>query len=216
LQSTFHFVYPDSVVAIVRPIRNQPETLSLHAEAMHNLRYIRDTMESAGSFTAVPGVGGMVMGATAIFAAIAAHLARNHTAWLIIWAAESVLALSLGIGFAWRKARRTSTSLMSRPFRRFVLAMAPSFVAGAVLTIELERSGNPQLIPAACLLLYGTGVASAGAFSVRVVPVMGISFLLLGSIAAFVPAIWSNALMAAGFGGLHLIFGFIIARNYGG
>ena len=209
-------MYPDSVVAIVRPIRNPPETLNLQAEAMHNLRYIRDTMENAGSFTAVPGVGGMVMGATALLAALSAHLARSHTAWLTIWAAEAVLALSLGIAFAWHKARRTSTPLMSRPFRRFVLAMAPSFVAGAVLTIELERSGNPQLIPAACLLLYGTGVASAGAFSVRVVPVMGISFLLLGAVAAFTPAVWANALMAAGFGGLHLIFGFIIARNYGG
>ena len=209
-------MYPDRVVAIVRPIRSESEPLSLHAEAMHNLRYIRDTMESAGSFTAVPGVGGMVMGATALLAALSAHLARNHTAWLTIWGAEAVLALSLGIAFAWHKARRTSTPLMSRPFRRFVLAMAPSFIAGAVLTIEFERAGNPQLIPAACLLLYGTGIASAGAFSVRVVPVMGVSFLLLGAVAAFAPPIWSNALMAAGFGGLHLIFGFIIAKNYGG
>lgn len=183
---------------------------------MDNLRYIRKTMESAESFTAVPGVGGMIMGATALFAAFAAHLAVSHRAWLEIWGAEALLAFSIGICFAWRKATRTSISLLSRPFRRFALAMTPSFVAGVVLTVALERAGNQELMAAAWLLLYGAGVASAGAFSVRVVPVMGASFLLLGTTAAFAPDSWSTPLMAAGFGGLHLIFGFIIARHYGG
>jgi hypothetical protein len=183
---------------------------------MDNLRYIRSTMENAGSFTAVPGVGGMLMGATALFAAFAAHFAINHKAWLAIWAAEAILAFSIGIAFASRKAARNATPLLSRPFRRFVLAMAPSFVAGLVLTLELERSGLQNFMGATWLLLYGAGVASAGAFSVRVVPIMGASFLALGALAAFTPPSWSTPLLAAGFGGIHLIFGFIIARNYGG
>jgi hypothetical protein len=202
-------------MATIRPIRKS-EPVSLHNEAMDNLRYIRHTMESAGSFTAVPGVGGILMGATALFAAFAAHFSRSHTAWLAIWVVEAALAFSIGISFAWRKADRSSISLMSRPFRRFVLAMTPSFVVGTVLTIQLQRVGHQQLMPALWLLLYGAGVASAGAFSVRVVPVMGASFLLLGTVAAFAPAAWSTPLMAAGFGGLHIVFGFIIARHYGG
>lgn len=209
-------MYSGIEVATIRPIRSVSEPVSLHSEAMDNLRYIRNTMESAGSFTAVPGLGGIIMGATALFAAFAAHLARSHTAWLAIWVGEAALAFSIGISFAWRKAYRTSTSLMSRPFRRFVLAMTPSFVAGTVLTVELERAGLHHLMPAAWLLLYGAGVASAGAFAVRVVPVMGASFLLLGTVAAFAPLSWSTPLMAAGFGGLHIIFGLIIARHYGG
>jgi predicted membrane channel-forming protein YqfA (hemolysin III family) len=203
-------------MATIRPIRKVSEPVSLHTQAMDNLRYIRKTMESADSFTGVPGVGGMLMGATALFAAFAAHLAVSHAAWLAIWGAEALLAFSIGISFAWRKAVRTSGSLMSRPFRRFALALAPSFIAGAVITVALERAGYEQLMPAAWLLLYGAGVASAGAFSVRVVPVMGVSFLLLGTAAAFAPQDWSTPLMAAGFGGLHLIFGYFIARHYGG
>ncbi len=182
---------------------------------MDNLRYIRDTMESAGSFTAVPGTGGMIAGATALLAAFAARLSVSHKAWLEIWIAEAFLALSIGLAFAWKKSSRTSTSLLSRPFRRFVLAMVPALIAGVVLTTALEQAGGQQFIPAVWLLLYGTGVASAGAFSVRVIPAMGVSFLAFGAMAAFVPA-WSGILLAAGFGGLHLIFGFIIARNYGG
>jgi hypothetical protein len=203
-------------MAPVRPIRVNREPVGLHTQAMDNLRYIRNTMESAGAFTAVPGVGGMIMGGTALFAAFAAHFARSHRAWLAIWGAEALLAFSIGVSFAWRKAGRSSEPFLSRPFRRFVLAMAPSFVAGAVLTIELERTGLQSFMGATWLLLYGAGVASAGAFSVRVVPIMGASFLALGALAAFAPPAWSTSLMALGFGGLHLIFGFIIARHYGG
>src|SRR5882672_4315802 len=124
-------------MGVIRPIRATPEPIGLHTQAMDNLRYIRNTMENAGSFTAVPGVGGMVMGATALFAAFAAHFANSHKAWLAIWAAEAALAFSIGMCFAWRKATRNSEPFLSRPFRRFALAMTPSFVAGIIITLEL-------------------------------------------------------------------------------
>jgi hypothetical protein len=204
-------------MAAVRPIRpTQPEPLGLHTQAMANLRFIRNAMESAGSFTAVPGVGGMLMGATALFAAFAAHLSKSPRAWLAIWSGEAFLALAIGLAFAYRKATRNSTPLLSRPFRRFVLAMVPAVFVGALLTFVLYRAGVPRLIPAVWLLLYGVGVSCGGAFSVRVVPIMGISFLAVGAVAALAPSSWADPLMAAGFGGLHMLFGFVIMRNYGG
>jgi hypothetical protein len=183
---------------------------------MDNLRFIRNTIESAGSFTAVPGVGGILMGATALFAAFAAHLSKSPRAWLAIWSGEALLALAIGLAFSYRKAIRNSGTLLSRPFRRFVLAMSPSVLAGALLTVVLYRAGFPSVLPTLWLLLYGAGVSSGGAFSVRVVPVMGISFLALGAVAALSPAAWADPLMAIGFGGLHILFGVVIARNYGG
>jgi len=204
-------------MAAVRPIRERrEEPIGLHAQAMDNLRYIRNTIESAGSFTAVPGIGGMLMGATAIFAAFAAHLSRSPRAWLGIWIAESLLALAIGISFSCRKARLNRTPLLSRPFRRFVLALTPSIFVGAVLTFVLFDAGLDRFIPGAWLLLYGAGIASGGAFAVRVVPMMGISFLALGSVAAFAPAAWGDSLLAVGFGGLHILFGWMIARHFGG
>ncbi len=209
-------------MAAVRPIREpRPEPIALHAQAMDNLRYIRNTIESAGSFTAVPGAGGMLMGATAIFAAFAAHFSRSPRAWLAIWVGEGLLALAIGVAFSCRKARMNQTPVLSRPFRRFVLAIAPSIFVGAVLTFVLFDAGLDRFIPATWLLLYGAGVVSGGAFSVRVVPIMGLSFLALGSIAslkpaAFAPAAWGDALLAVGFGGLHVVFGWLIARRFGG
>ena len=158
-------------MAAVRPIRpGVSEPVGLHTQAMDNLRFIRSTMESAGSFTAVPGKGGVVMGATALFAAFAAHLSANSRAWLAVWMGEAVLALAIGLAFSYRKAMLNSTPLLSKPFRRFVLGVAPSVFAGALLTFLFYQRGLSQLLPAMWLLLYGAGITSGGAFSVRVVP----------------------------------------------
>jgi hypothetical protein len=203
-----------AVVKPIRPVLTEP--IGLHAQAMDNLRYIRNTMESAGSFTAVPGKGGMLMGATALFAAFAAHVSKSPRAWLAVWMCEAVLALTIGLGFSYRKAIQDSTPLLSRPFRRFVLALAPSVFVGALLTFVFYQQGIRQLLPAMWLLLYGAGITSGGAFSVRVVPIMGLSFLALGSVATVASASLADPLLALGFGGLHIIFGFVIARRYGG
>lgn len=183
---------------------------------MDNLRFIRNAMESAGSFTAVPGVGGMLMGGTAAFAAFAAHLSKSPRAWLAVWMGEAILAFAIGLAFSYRKAIRNGTTLLSRAFRRFVLAMLPAVFTGALLTFVLGRAGLYGLMPSIWLLLYGVGVSSGGAFSVRVVPVMGMSFLAVGTVAALTPASWADPLLALGFGGLHILFGLEIARNYGG
>ena len=212
----FGTLYNPSMAA-VRPIRRATtEPVGLHTQAMDNLRFIRSTMESAGQFTAVPGRGGMVMGATAFFAAFAAHLAANSRDWLLIWMAEAVLALAIGLAFSYRKAMLNKTPLLSKPFRRFLLGVAPSVFAGALLTMVFHQGGLNHLLPAMWLLLYGAGITSGGAFSVRVVPVMGMSFLALGTIATLAPAKFADPVLALGFGGIHIVFGWIIARHYGG
>lgn len=204
-------------MAVIRSIRSTAaEPVGLHTQAMDNLRFIRSTMESAGSFTAVPGRGGIVMGATALFAAFAAHLSASPANWLKVWMAEAILALAIGLTFSYRKAMQNRTPLLSKPFRRFVLGVAPSVFVGALLTLVFYQGGLHHLLPAMWLLLYGAGITAGGAFSVRVVPVMGMSFLALGTVAALAPATFADILLAIGFGGFHILFGWIIARHYGG
>jgi hypothetical protein len=197
----------------VHPIR---ETIEMHAHAMDNLRYIRETMERSASFTAVPGIGGMAIGASALAAAALAGHERDTGAWLAVWLAEAFLAFAIGMAGAALKSRRVNMPLLSGPGRKFLLGFAPPLAAGAVLTPALYGAGMAAMLPGAWMLLYGTGMLTGGSASVRVVPVMGLCFMVIGAAALFSPAAAGNALLAAGFGAVHILFGAIITVKYGG
>ena len=189
---------------------------ALHTHAIDELRYIRDTMARAGNFSAIPGWGGVAMGITALAAAALAGPPAPATRWLGVWFADLTVAVVIALVTIARKARRSDALLTATPARRFAQVMAPPLAAGAVLTAVFVANGLTPRLPGCWLLLYGTSAASAGTMSVRVVPVMGVLFMTLGLVAFVTPAGWGNLYMAAGFGGLHIIFGAIIARNYGG
>jgi hypothetical protein len=214
----------DDLMASVQPIRKgDSQPVAIHAHAMDNLRYIRETMERAGSFTAVPGWGGVAMGITALIASVIAAHARlvdgSIGSWLTIWIAESVLAISIGILAMWRKASRAELPMWSGASRKFVFSFVPPLAVGAALTGVLWHVGAVSAIPGVWLMLYGTGVVTGGAFSSPIVPVMGACFLVLGGLALLMPAWsmqWADVWLAVGFGGVHIVFGAIIAKRYGG
>ncbi len=183
---------------------------------MDNLRFIRETMERASSFTAVPGWGGVAIGVTALIAAVIAAGIPDEHEWMYVWACELPLALLIGGWTMKRKAGVAQLKLLSAPGRKFTLSLTPPLVAGAVLSVALAGEGAFDALPGMWLLLYGAGVVTGGAFSVRVVPVMGICFMALGMLTLLAPIGWGNFMMAVGFGGLHIIFGTIIARRHGG
>lgn len=197
-------------------IEEDEEPPALHDRAMDNLRFIRETMERASEFTAVPGWGGVLMGMTALAAAFVAASQPNRNLWLWTWMVEALLALMVGGWAMDRKARKAEQPLLSGPGRKFALSYSPPILVGILLTIILYRSGFSHILPGMWLLLYGTAVVTGGAFSVKIVPVMGLCFMLLGAIALFTSRAFEDYLMAAGFGGLHIIFGFVIARRHGG
>jgi hypothetical protein len=182
---------------------------------MDNLSFIRETMERATAFTAVPGWGGVGMGVVALIAAAVAQR-QPVPARLGTWLAAAAIALSLGGWAMGRKAHGAGTTVFSYSGRRFMLSYLPPILVGALLTVVLVRAGLHSALPGTWLLLYGTGVVTGGAFSVRVVPLMGTCFMTLGALALLGPESWGLPLMALGFGGLHILFGLVIARRYGG
>jgi len=181
-----------------------------------DLRFIRDTMERSAAFTAVSGWGQVLLGLTAVAAAWLSAIQISPFAWLRVWLAEGVLAVAIAVLSCTWKANRRGLPLFSGPARKVALGLAPPLVAGAFLTFSLFRAGLQPALPTTWLLLYGAGIMTGGAFSVAIVPVMGLCFMLLGALAALGPAPWGNWFLVAGFGGLHIIFGLIIARRHGG
>jgi len=188
---------------------------ALEARALDQLRYIRRTMEEAGSFTTVSGWAQVASGVVGLAAAGLAH-GRTPRAWLAVWIGAAAIGFVLAISGMVRKARRQGVPAFAGPARRFALSFCLPLVAGAGITVALDRSGLHDFLPGTWLLLFGVGVASGGAFSVRVVPVMGLSFMALGLVALFGPPALGEALMALGFGGLLIGFGVVIARRHGG
>jgi hypothetical protein len=204
-------------VATVSPLRSpKRHPIPIDARAADHLRYIRETMERAAEFTAVPGWGGMAMGITALAAAFFASRQTTPRAWLAVWLVEAFVAVSIAAPAAATKAHRANSRLFSGPGRKFLLSFAPPIAVGGLLTFILFHAGVAAAIPGVWLLLYGTAVVTGGAFSVRVVPVMGLCLMALGAAALFAPAAWGDAFMAAGFGMLQIFFGAWIAKYYGG
>ena len=205
------------------PLRDPP---ALHDRAIQDLSFIRRTMEGAASFTDVPGWGLALTGGTALIAAWVAAVQPTAIRWLAVWLVEALLGASLGTALMLRKMQLRSGPgpMLSVPARKFLLGFWPSVIAGAILTVSLADRGGmwqpgsraPEVLPGLWLLLYGVGVVTAGAFSVRAVPLMGIGFMFLGAMALLVPSLPGDLLLALGFGGLQIAFGAFIARRHGG
>jgi hypothetical protein len=193
---------------------NEPP--SLHGRAMDNLAFIRETMERSTAFTAVPGYGGALMGATAIGASIVAANQSNFRFWLITWLSEAILAFSIGLLTMWQKSKTVNSPLTATPARKFAVGFAPPLIAGIIITALLYFNSLFEYLPTVWLTLYGTSVVTGGAYSVKAVPIMGWLFIALGAVSVFVPTVYGNWLMASGFGVLHIVFGLIIAKKYGG
>ncbi len=192
------------------------EPVNLGHRAIDNLKFIRETMERSTHFTAVPGYGGMLMGVTAVAAAFIANSQITIRDSLMTWLIEASLAFAIGLLAMWQKSKIGGQSLLSVPARKFAMSFAPPLIAGVATVLGVWRYGDYQAMPAICMLCYGAAVVCGGAFSVRVVPIMGWCFIALGIATFALPTNYGNAMMGSSFGGLHLVFGAIIARRYGG
>lgn len=202
------------------PRRRQDDArppVPLHDRALDNLSFIRATMERATAVTAVSGWGIAAAGAVGTVAGLLGLQATDDASRLITWLIAAPVAVALStVGIVWKARRGGELPALAGAARKLAVAFTPPLCAGALLTLACWRIGAVALFPALWLLLYGTGVVAAGAWSVRAVPAMGAGFIALGTMAVLAPAAWGHVLLLAGFGGLHLGFGLYIARHHGG
>ena len=194
--------------------RNEP--VNLGDRALDNLKFIRETIARSTQFTAVPGYGGILMGVTAVVAGVIAKQQPDLMNSMLTWLIEAALAFAIGLLAMWQKSKIAGESLLSAPAKKFAMSFAPPLIVGIVITLGMWKYGFFYQMPPICMLCYGAAVVSGGAYSVRVVPIMGWCFMAFGALAFVLPISWGNFMMSASFGGLHIIFGAIIARRYGG
>lgn len=204
-------------MAKVQAIRkDESEPVNIGDRAIDNLQFIRETMERSVVFTSVPGYGGILMGATAVVAAYIAHSQIYIRDWLTIWLTEAVLAFFIGLLAMWQKTKLSQTSMFSTPAKKLLMNSLPPMLCGVFITLGLWRFGHFEAMIPVWILCYGAAVVCGGAFSVKAVPAMGWCFIALGAVAFFLPAGFANLMMGLSFGVLHIVFGFIIGRRFGG
>jgi hypothetical protein len=192
------------------------EVASVTEHAAENLLFIRHAMERGATFSAVPGLGGAVMGGIGLAAAALGAVQPTAERWLAVWLIAATVALAVGVVTMRRKAARIGARLAGAPGRRFALSLSAPLAAGAVLTFGLWLHGVWALMAPVWLLLYGAGVVTGGAFSVAPMRLLGGSFMALGLAAVITPPSWGNVWLAVGFGVLQVGFGVYIARRHGG
>ena len=195
--------------------RNKAPPPSLQQHAADNLRFIRATMESATAFTGVSGKGYVLAGVSAVFAAWLAAQQTEPVTWLGVWMLELLLAGSMTLALTAAKTEKQGKSLWSASGRRLLLAFIPAMAIGGVLTLALFLRNDLTLLPGIWLGIYGAAVTTAGAHSIRIVPMMGLAFMVLGAATLLLP-LPPNLMLAAGLGGLHIVFGALLWRNHGG
>ena len=156
------------------------------------------------------------MGLTALPAAWIAASQPTPGRWVSVWLVEAGLAIVIGALAIRLKAQRAGLPVFSGVGRKFLLSFLPASVAGVVLTAALWARGSVGLLPGIWMLLYGASVVSSGTYSVSAVPLTGACFMLFGAAALLSPAGLEDVWMATGFGGLHILFGTVVARRHGG
>ncbi len=188
----------------------------IESRALGTLSYIRSSIESATTL-AVPGMAGIVMGCIGVAAAVVTSLPAFAPQWLPIWLVAAALAFLLGGASLARQAALRGNTRYFGPLRKFLLCLCPALLAGAVLTLTLWRADLPRIIPGVWLLLYGCAVLSSStvtlAATFRLIITMGALFVVVGLVTLELPARLHMLALGAGFGGLHLIFGFLIGRT---
>lgn len=189
--------------------------VALHERAADNLRFIRETMERATSFTGISGRGFVAAGVTAVAAAWLASQQTSPEAWLLVWLAELAIAAAVTVRLTAGKAKSQGDSLWSLAGRKLIFAFSPPMAVGAILTASLYLNGRLDLLPGVWLGLYGAGVMTGGAYSVRVIPFMGAAFIALSGV-TLLTALPGDLALGLGFGGLHVLYGLVIWRRHGG
>jgi hypothetical protein len=189
----------------------QPNAVMLGEHAAATLRYIRASMEGAGT-VAVSGFAGVTMGVVGLLAAVVGSTTVMRPHWLAVWLIAAFLASLAGGVLMARQASRQGFTLLGAPVRKFILGLAPGLSAGAAMTFVQWQANDLHAIPGTWLLLYGCALISTSASTTKIVGLLGGLFALLGLIAFWLPEPLQIVTLGAGFGGLHLVFGIVI-RN---
>jgi hypothetical protein len=161
------------------------------------------------------------------------HVSVNsQIAFCVMWFLIGVSGVVLEVVVTAEAAKRQQLVPSDRPLRVAAFSLTPSVIVAIVLTAKFLLPIEPKLwdmirtlnfnvplepkaveiqyIVPVWMMLYGTGVYTAGLFSIRPPRILGLTFLALGVIALLGFPQYGLLWAALSFGLLHIVFGFYV------
>jgi hypothetical protein len=201
-------------------------------EAQTRMQEIQRIMERATLFTLLPGmaavIGGlMVLAGCAVSYAMfksldfgdLAHVPFDRqAAFCVMWFAIGVAGVLVEVILTTRAAKRQQLVPAARPMRVAAFSLTPSVIVAMVLTVKFLIPNDPKpeeiryIVPI-WMMLYGTGVYTAGLFSIRPPRLLGLAFIAMGVVALLFFPQYGIISAALSFGLLHIVFGLYILQK---
>jgi hypothetical protein len=192
-------------------------------EAEEHLAVIRGTMERATRYTGLPATACFIAGALGIAGAIWCRVrgidfdvtTHSGTVRLVqVWGWVCLTAMGQFAVLTALASRRRGEPAWSRLTQRVAVAVAPGLVVAALLSYHHADAGRVSELPPLWCLCYGASVLGLGLYAGWKANLVGSLFLVGGTLGLFWLRRHGVELMAASFGGLHLLLGVLIRMDH--
>ncbi len=203
---------------------------------LSNLAEIRSIMERTTSFISLSGLSGIFAGLFAILGALTAwwffdfnistfdmkyyffNIDGSYnfsTLFFIFFDAFLVLilALSSGIFFSLKKAKKKSAKLWDKTAKRVLVNLIIPLFTGGLFILVLFYHKEIYLIASVTLIFYGLALINASKYTLNDIRYLGICETLLGLISAIFYG-YGLIFWTVGFGLLHIFYGIIMYYKY--
>lgn len=141
-----------------------------------------------------------------IYTAVIGHL-------FIVAMLVLVASVATAIILSNRQAKRKGQQLWGTISKALLFNMAIPLVAGGILILILVFHHHYGIVAATSLIFYGLALFCAGNFTFADIKYLGISEIMLGLVAAWLPG-YGLLFWAIGFGVLHIVYGARIYLKY--
>ncbi len=197
-----------------------------HEEQLKAIQEMRNLMDQASRFKSISGLAGILAGILSFSSVALAHgltgispleahaldriwQSENQYTIAMIFLGLFILCISIGIYLSKRNARQAGKIAWANAAKRLTWSLAIPVLAGGIFALLLIRMGLVELAAPVTLLFYGMGLLSSSKYTLDAVRTVGLLFMLLGLIATIFLE-YGLLIWTAGFGLVHVAYGFII------
>jgi len=209
-------------------------------EAQIRMQEIQRIMERTTLWTILPGTSAIIGGLMVLAGCLVSYLMfgsidnpsfspidfasllelslNAQIAFCAMWFLIGIGGVIVEIHFAQLQAKEQGIPPKARSTRLAFFSLTPSVVVAMVLTVKFLiptelRTQEIQYIAPIWMMLYGTGVYTAGLFSIRAPRILGMAFICAGVVSIHFFQQLGIITAALSFGLFHIAFGLYVIRK---